>query len=147
MKTLRWNITAVLLVVFTATIWSGCSDDKDVILDCPPLPEYRIYKGDVPVSDTIRGFNSDCVIEIPAEGGTYRIKFLPAGKWFESYEIVQPINYRGLLRVVTDGSNPPYANYDVTYAPNGTGASRLMTIKCYSRMGVLLVSAYQPAAH
>ena len=138
----------MLLVVFTATIWSGCSDDKDVIIDGLPLPEYRIYKDDVPVSDTIRGFYSDCVIGIPAEGGTYRIKFLPGGKWFESYEIVQP-NYRGLLRVVTDGSNPPYANYDVTYASNGTGASRLMTIKCYGykHKGVLFVSAYQPAAH
>lgn len=144
MRFLRWSVIAVILAVL-ASIWGGCNEDNSPVLDSLPPSRWIIYKDGEPITDTIWGFRNDCLIEIPAAGGTYRIQCTEDCN-FEDYEIVQPTDHRGLLTVAADDRYDYPKFFDVTYAPNQTGASRLFTLRCYGirHQNVLLVSAYQP---
>lgn len=144
MKTLSYNILVVFLIALSSFL-SGCGTEESPIDDSLPPGIWIVCKDGIAVSDTISGFRCDCLIEIPAEGGTYRIQGLD-NSCFESYEIEQPIDHPELLTVVSDNKFTYPRYYDVTYAANETEISRLFTIRLYGRknQSVLLVSAYQP---
>lgn len=144
MKKFRYLIIAAFLI-FTMSMWSGCSED-DFTIDGKMWPgEWVVYHDSVAVTDTIHGFLCDCLIDIPAEGGTYRIRGLESN-FFQSYEIEQPRDHRGLLTVTgEDFINDLCKYYVVKITPNESETSRLFTIHCHSLENIrnIRVNFYQ----
>ena len=91
-----------------------------------------VYNDSVAVTDTIHGFLCDCITEVPADGGTFRIKALE--DYFFGYEIEQPRDYRGLITVTGDDLGPEDnpSCYVIKIAPNESETSRLFTIPTHS---------------
>ena len=126
---LRYTILVLLLAILVPT-WSGCGDENSIVDgEVPPPGQWIICKGETAITDTIWQQHRECLIDIPAEGGTYRIKCLV--NCFVGYEIEDPKDWPDMLTVLADDRyiNPLY--YDITFTPNETKVTRQFTIHCY----------------
>ena len=146
MKTTRISLSIVLFLSCFSFLVGCDKDDNNEQKDGIMYPGiWIIKKGGIAISDTLHAFYKEYDLEIPSEGGDYRLESLADP--FEGYHIEHPLddNNKSIIIKADNRFNKPLY-YEMTFRPNLDDKGRMFEVNFFSsvKRRQITIYAYQP---